>query len=222
MEIINFNKTKRKRKGGNHWLLPDPMRLIMTAPSGSGKSNLLLNLVLQKNWLNWKKLYLICPTSDQPLYDILHEYGDEIGDESIEFINDVDDGPDPDDLDPTFKNLIVYDDVFLDSQKNPAKIFSKGRHKNADCIYLTQKYTQIPKVIRDNSNLLILFNGLDCHGIRGIHQTWCAGDMSLEEFFTFFREAAKETFSFAVIDLTSSVQDGRYRRGFDEFYVQKN
>ncbi|KAL3890573.1 hypothetical protein ACJMK2_002855, partial [Sinanodonta woodiana] len=73
--------------------------------------------------------------------------------------------------DQRVNNLVVYDDVMLDNQKNPARIFSRGRHKNIDVIYVTQRYTQIPKVIRDNCNILAVFNGVDTHTLRNIWQT---------------------------------------------------
>ena len=79
-----------------------------------------------------------------------------------------------DDLSGEINNLVVYDDVMFDKQTNPARIFSRGRHKNADVIYVAQRYTQIPKVIRDNCNLLCVFNGVDTHTLQNILQTWCA------------------------------------------------
>lgn len=221
MNIINFYKDE-PRGDGNHWLLPDPIRAILVGPSACGKSNLLLNLLLQPDWLNWDKAHLICTTSDQPIYDVLHECNEKSKSDEppVTFIPDVEETPDTEDLDSSIKNIVIFDDVMLENQKNAAKLFSKGRHKGADVIYLTQKYTQIPKVIRDNANFLILFNGIDRHGLRTIFQTWC-GDININEFFDFFRKAAEDPYSFAVIDLTSATKNGRYRKQFDEFYVPK-
>ena len=70
----------------------------------------------------------------------------------------------------------------LDKQKNPSKIFSRGRHKHADVFYLTQ----IPKVIRDNCNLLCVFNGVDTHTLRNIWTIWCS-DMDYNKFMNFFQ-----------------------------------
>ncbi len=67
----------------------------------------------------------------------------------------MNEAPSVDDLNGFISNLVVYDDVMLDKQSNPARIFSRGRHKNTDVIYVTQRYTQIPKVIRDNCNILL-------------------------------------------------------------------
>ncbi len=90
----------------------------------------------------------------------------------FDFITDIDEAPSVDDLDGFINNLVVYDDVMLDKQSNPARIFSRGRHKNTDVIYVTQRYTQIPKVTRDNCDILVVFNGVDNYTLQNIYYTW--------------------------------------------------
>ena len=85
----------------------------------------------------------------------------------------------------------MYDDVIIDKQTNPARIFSRGRHTNTkhtntNAIYVTQRYTQIPKVIRDNCNILAVYIGIDTHTLANIHRTWCDGDMDVNQFRNFF------------------------------------
>ena len=54
---------------------------------------------------------------------------------------------------------MIFDDVMLQKQEPIEKYFTMGRHGGADCFYPTQNYFRIPKqAIRDNANLLILFN----------------------------------------------------------------
>lgn len=216
MDIKDFTPKDKKLQNKNHWLLPNQIRAILVGPSGCGKTNLLLNLILQPNWLEWHKVFIIAPTSGQSMYEKLREFSDE---EEISFINDVNEAPDPDDLDENLCNCIVFDDCMLENQDSSAKLFSRGRHKGADTFYLLQKYTHVPKVIRDNANLFFLFHGIDGDALRKIHQVWCASDMNFEEFKDFFRQSTQNMFDFAVIDLTERPFSGKYRKSFENFYI---
>ena len=142
--------------------------------------------------MKWDKLYLIAPSvDDQRCYQVLKDFNERIleitGKDGIEFITEIDEAPSVEDLDRSVNNLVVYYDVMLDNKKE-TKLFSRGRHKNADLIYVTQRYTQIPKIIRDNCNILAVLNGVDIHTIRNIWQTWCS-DMDFNKFRNFFSHA---------------------------------
>jgi hypothetical protein len=79
--------------------------------------------------------------------------------------------------------------------------------------YLFQKYTEAPKVLRDNCNFIILFNGIDGDAIRTIHNVWCSGDIPLEKFKTWFTQSTSEPYSFVVIDLANKK---KYRKNVDK------
>ena len=76
-------------------------------------------------------------------------------------------------------SIFIFDDVACDKQDAMREYFSMGRHSNVDCFYLCQTYARIPKhLIRDNANLLILFNR-----IVPIWNTFTMNiDMSYDEF----------------------------------------
>jgi hypothetical protein len=85
-------------------------------------------------WMKWNKLHLVAPSvEDQRCYEVLkafNENASEIAEENvIEFITDITEAPSIDEIDGSINNLVVYDDVMLDNHKNPARIFSRGRHK---------------------------------------------------------------------------------------------
>jgi len=124
-------------------------------------------------------------------------------------------------LDKKKRSIMVFDDVMLEKQTPIAKYFCQGRHGGADCFYLTQNYFKIPKqIIRDNCNLLILFNQ-DGKNAQAIHNTLVGGDMAFDEFYEFCQQCWAEPYGFCVIDLTSKPFDGKYRCGFDRFYIPK-
>ena len=68
--------------------------------------------------------------------------------------------PDPRDFNPKRKSLFIFDDIMTEKNQDPASNFyTRGRHNNCSCIYISQNYHKLPRqTIRTNSNLLILFS----------------------------------------------------------------
>ncbi len=62
MNIIDFSATKRREAVKHHAALPNSVRAIIIVPSGSGKTQLLLNLIMR--FMKWEKLYLVAPSVD--------------------------------------------------------------------------------------------------------------------------------------------------------------
>ena len=50
----------------------------------------------------------------------------------------VEDLHDPRELSSEKKNLIVFDDLFLEKQNTCESYYVRGRHSNVDCFYLAQ------------------------------------------------------------------------------------
>ena len=66
------------------------------------------------------------------------------------FFENSSDVPDPRELSPDKKNLMVFDDILLERQH------TRGRHSNVDCFYLAQNYFQLPRqTIRENDTLSV-------------------------------------------------------------------
>ena len=64
--------------------------------------------------------------------------------------------PDPSELDPNAKNLLILDDCFLGRQNKADAYYTRGWHNNCDTIFLSQNYFRLPRqTIRENwwSNL---------------------------------------------------------------------
>ena len=53
--------------------------------------------------------------------------------------------------------LVIFDDMLDYNQKEIHPFFTRGRHENIDVYYLSQRYFELPLIIRDNSNIIILF-----------------------------------------------------------------
>ena len=135
-----------------------------------------------------------------------------------EYPNDV---PDPRDLESHHKNLMIFDDLLLEPQNKCETYYIRGRHSNVDCFYLSQNYFKLPRqTIRENANFICLFKQ-DNKNINHIYNDHVSSDMSINEFRNLCKETWKSPFGFVVIDLSSRVNAGKYRRGFDEFYIPK-
>jgi len=136
-----------------------------------------------------------------------------------EFYETPEDVPDPRELSPILKKLMVFDDFMLEKQNKCEAYYIRGRHSNVDCFYLSQNYFELPRqTIRENSNFMALFPQ-DLKNINHIYNDHVSSDMPKDEFRNLCKEAWKSTHGFVVIDLTSKKHSGRYRKGLGEFYI---
>jgi hypothetical protein len=140
-------------------------------------------------------------------------------DVECKFFESADDVPDPRELCATDKNLMVFDDLLLEKQNTCEKYYIRGRHSNVDCFYLSQNYFKLPRqTIRENANFICLFPQ-DRKNIDHIYNDHVGSDMTNDEFKKFCKTAWEKPHGFVVIDLTSKKENGKYRSGFDTFYI---
>ena len=129
------------------------------------------------------------------------------------------DVPDPRDLNPENKNLMIFEDLILEKQNKCECYYVRGRHSNVDCFYLAQNYFRVPrKTIRTNSNFICLFPQ-DIRDLNNLHLDHIGDDMTKEEFRKFCNKCWESPYGFAVIDLTSKKETGKYREGLDNFFI---
>ena len=77
MDIINFDKylSDNNNHVKHHYLLPD-CHYIIVGSTGSGKTNLLINMILK--WMNYNTCCVYILSPDQNKYQFLQEQGIEI------------------------------------------------------------------------------------------------------------------------------------------------
>ena len=127
--------------------------------------------------------------------------------------------PDPRELNPEDKNLMIFDDLQLGEQNKCEDYYVRGRHSNVDCFYLAQNYFKLPRqTIRENANFICLFPQ-DLKNINHIYNDHMGDDMTKEGFRKFCKKCWEKPYGFAVIDLTSKKETGKYRNGFDNFFI---
>ena len=70
------------------------------------------------------------------------------------FFETASDVPDPRELDPKIKNLMIFEDLLLEKQDKCECYYIRERHSNVDCFYLSQNYFKLPRL---SEKTLILF-----------------------------------------------------------------
>ena len=132
-----------------------------------------------------------------------------------EFYDNCDLIPDPSTLDEEEKNLMVFDDCILEKQSKAQSYYTRGRHSNCDCFYISQNYFKLDRqTIRENSNFIILFPQ-NPKNLAHIHADHC-GEISFQDFKDFCNRVWSEKYNFVTLDLTNS--ERKYRQNFDRFF----
>jgi energy-coupling factor transporter ATP-binding protein EcfA2 len=168
MEVENFYKSVKSTDDGlrhypNEKLINItlPARVLLIGPTGSGKTNVVMNLI--KGVGIFDKIVLLAKDLEEPLYKHLIEAYRKVEKKNkcqiLLAITDLKDLPSIDDFDPKENSFFVCDDFICDSAKDLAKVeefYIRGRKKGISMAFLTQSYFDTPKKIRKNTNYIIV------------------------------------------------------------------
>ena len=225
----------------NHDLLPDILRMIIVGPSGSGKSTIVFNLLLQQGWVNYDHLIVYCKTLYQPEYELLRKcfelgftkeetyqcfkYNDIIYEGSreepiikAEFHSSDTHIKGPEELPKGTRKLVLFDDVILESNDVVKRYFCMSRHNQISVLLLSQNFFAIDRqCVRSNLNFLILLKQ-QMKNIFSLQRDMIS-DLPLTEFITFVKAVWQDPHNFVSIDLTSPIENGRFRKNFNTFYL---
>ena len=172
MNIQNFGE-QRVKKPLHHAMLPDDIRMLIVGQSGCGKTNLVVNLAMK--YIKWSHLYIITNTPSQRIYDVLRMQKD------VTFLSPGDISQDLFEEMPPL-TLVIFDDFMLEKDQTfPSLIFSQGRPRKVNAIYISQKFTETNLVIRQNANILVMFN-IDKKSREGVHSMYASADMDVSDF----------------------------------------
>ena len=155
-------------------------RTLIVGACFSGKTYLMLNKILLSELENPdREIKIITRSPSQyPQY------------ESSQEISTIDDYKDC---------VVIFDDMLDHNQKEMCPFFTRGRHENIDVFYLSQRYFELPLIIRDNSNIIILFKQT-AKTVQNLYNDIAGFDMSYNEFKNLCREAWNKKYSYLKID----------------------
>ena len=190
-----------------------PFRMCVVAPSGSGKTNFLCNLIHlfscgQKG--TFADITIITRNKDEPLYRWITTKCDQ-----IQVKEGLSNTPQLDKMDKDLNHLVCYDDIVL--QKDQSIIenyYIRARKLNCSVIYLSQSFFRIPKIIRNNCSYMVILKLSGNREVNMILSEFGLG-VSKEELLEIYDYATNEKFSPLVIDMEES-PDKRFRKGLLE------
>ena len=217
--MINFDNytSENKAKHNKNWpYIPDhPYRILLIGGSGSGKANLLLNLI--ENQPDIDEIYLYAKDLYESKYQYLINKREGVGinhfNDSIAFIDYSNDMHDVykniDDYNPDKENkiLIVFDDMIADMIHNKklnsivTESFIRGRKLNISLVFITKSYFKVPKDVRLNTSHFFIAKIPNKRELQQIATNY-SSDISTEDFINIYRECTAEPYSFLVNDTT--------------------
>ena len=191
-----------------------PFRLCCVAPSGSGKSTFITNLIhlfsIGKG--TFAHIYIICKDASEPLYKFIASKSDQI--QVMEGLSKL---PNLDKVDKEIATLVVIDDMQLEKNQDPVcQYFIRCRKKNVSVAYLAQNYFQIPKIVRNNCNYLVL---LKLSGDRELSIILKENGLGLSKecLLSLYEYSTRDKFYPLIVDIESTDKNKKYRRGFTEY-----
>ena len=189
-----------------------PYRLIIVGSSGSGKSNLLLNIIRFQSNI-FENIVLITKNSDEPLYNYMKS---KISPDQFQIIENMEQLESPEAYQPTEKKgqvLVIFDDCCLDKdQSKIAQFYIRARKLNISCIYLTQSYTKCDITVRRNSNYLILKKIPNNKDIVHILNDF-SFNVDKKLLLKMYKDSTKDLLDFLMIDIDAP-HENKFRKGF--------
>ncbi len=196
-----------------------PSRFIVVAPSGSGKTNFLINLLATFSAKpgTFHSICIVTRNKDEPLYNFLASKHDD-----IKIVEGLQNTPLLDKYDKHLNHVLVFDDLVLSkSLDKVAEYYIRARKKNVTCLFLSQTFYGIPKIIRLNANYMIILKLSNTRDSNAILREMSLG-LTKEQLIAIYEYATKEKFSPLIIDLDCSEPKEKFRKGFQEFIDPAN
>ena len=210
--MIKFDNYVNENK---HWpYVPDhPYRILIIGGSGSGKTNLLLNLI--ENQPDIDEIYLYAKDPYKSKYQYLINEREGVGINHfndpkafIEYSNDMHDVyKNIDEYNPDKENkiLIVFDDMIGDTIHNKklnsivTELLIRGRKLNISLVFITESYFKVPKDVRLNTCHFFNAKIPNKRELQQIAINHSLG-ISTKDFANVYRKCTNEPYSFLVID----------------------
>jgi len=189
-----------------------PMRMCIVAPSGSGKTNFLINLIslFSKGKGSFQSIYIITRNADEPLYQWIQTVSNQI------IVKEgLSNTPPLDKFDKDYQHLVVFDDLVLSKDLSMVEqYYIRGRKLGVSVIFISQSFFKIPKMIRNNCSYMVLLKLSGNREVNLIMSEFGLG-VTKDELLKIYDYATKEKFSPLIIDMEAD-KEHRFRKNFLE------
>ena len=229
IEVIETKKSKIKHNEymeegviGKH-----PLVALFNGSAGSGKTNLLVNLMKKKYLYGgyFDKIYLFSGSPDD-MFDHIGVKDKNVFTDPKKWDGDLENIMEKSardckkkGIDKCDKILILFEDVinygrFMRTSPWFQKCFIASRHYNVSTFITTQSWTKVPRVCRNNANSIFMFKGTE--GEKDLLATeYSPSNMTKREFKRLIDFAVKDPYNFLTIH-TRLPEDERFRKNLDE------
>lgn len=218
-ECTNFyNFTKKEEEHNPRYkdhLIKIPFRMGIIGSSGSGKTLLLCELISRMN--NTFEEIIICLRSkDEPLYRYLEDKG-----KGLIVFHEGTIPPIDEFKEERKQRLIVFDDLILDKalQSVIGEYMIRSRKYNISCCYLSQSFYQIPKIIRQQLNYLVLKKLGSDKDIKFIIRDYALG-LDISDLMKLYKMCTTDKLHFLMMDLQGP-EEHRWRLCFEPIQLPK-
>lgn len=198
-----------------------PFRAICCAPSGKGKTNQIMNLIVLMD-KTFHRIILCVKSAEEPLYQhLIEKLGNKVevyengeipklsereGEKNKEDDKNAIKKPkktphgDSERQRRKLQTLIIFDDLMYDNSPEILQYYIRGRKFGYSCVYIAQTYWGAPIDVRKNSDYIFLGQGLLKRDIKAILNMY-PSNIPLDEFVHIYDEATKEPLDILLIDL---------------------
>jgi len=193
-----------------------PFRMVVVAPSGSGKTNFILNM-LQKFSAGkgtFNTITIITKNKQEPLYEWLEDKTKK----TVKILEGIENIPKLDSFNKEDQHIVIFDDLVLEKdQKKMNEFYIRGRKRGISVCYLSQSFFKVPKVIRTNCNYFVI---LKLSGKRDLNLILSEFELgvSKQELINMYEYATKDKFNVLLIDVEAP-KETKFRKNFLE-YIQ--
>jgi Poxvirus A32 protein len=157
---------------GNEFAPTWPFRLTVAGSSDSGKTTMIMNLLMGNKKLREDgERYILCndiilvDKYDEPKWDIVKNFYTELAEEGEDVSFTVihpSNIPSHEEFNANRSTIVIFEDIMNQPRKIQDSIceyFTHGRHNNISSIYISQRFFSIPKTIRENITYISLHRG---------------------------------------------------------------
>jgi hypothetical protein len=194
-----------------------PFRMCIVAPSGSGKTNFLINLINLFSCGSsgtFQTITIITRNKDEPLYRWITTKCDQ-----IVIKEGLTNTPQLDKFDKDYNHLVVWDDLVLSKDLTMVEqYYIRARKLNCSVIFISQSFFRIPKIIRLQCNYLILLKLGSKRDLNLILSDYGLG-VDKDELMGIYKDATQIPFDFLKISTDERNDNMRFSKNWSEFYA---